>query len=93
MVYEDKIESINKTKNLSCNTDTFTNPSCMNQSISPPIPATKTLIIDSPLKLAITGLNDCEEDRTCEAIKPTKGANKNMVCRNQLNYILFIEKY
>jgi len=98
MVYDEKIGSINKTKNVLCNTDTFTNPSCMNQSISPPpvrrqhlernqhnpavpMSVTKTLIIDSPLKLAMAGLNDCkEDDRTCEAIEPTEGANRNNVC-------------
>lgn len=44
------------------------------------MPMTKTLIIDSPLKLAMAGLNDCkEDDRTCDVIEPTEVANKNKV--------------
>ncbi|XP_060864074.1 mitogen-activated protein kinase kinase kinase kinase 4-like isoform X2 [Metopolophium dirhodum] len=44
------------------------------------LPVTKSVIIDSPLTLALAGLRDSEEDdRTCEAIEPTETAYRNQV--------------
>lgn len=44
------------------------------------LPATKTVIIDSPYTLALAGLNDCEDGNgTCEAIEPTDAAYRNQV--------------
>jgi len=44
------------------------------------LPETKSVIIDSPLTLALAGLHDSEEDdRTCEAIEPTEAAYRNQV--------------
>jgi len=44
------------------------------------LPVTKSVIIDSPLTLALAGLRDSEEDdRTCEAIEPTEAAYRNQV--------------
>jgi len=44
------------------------------------LPVTKSVIIDSPLTLAIAGLGDGEKDnRTCEAIEPTETAYRNQV--------------
>lgn len=44
------------------------------------IPVTKSMIIDSPLTLALAGLDDYkEEDRTFGAIEPTEADNKNQV--------------
>lgn len=46
------------------------------------LPVTKSVIIDSPLTLALAGLENCDEDsRTCEAIEPTEA-----VYRNQVNF-------
>lgn len=41
------------------------------------LPSTKTMIIDSPLTLALTGLD--ENDGTCEAIEQTETAYRNQV--------------
>lgn len=41
------------------------------------LPVTKSVIIDSPLTLALAGLND--DDETCEAIQPTETAYRNQV--------------
>lgn len=44
------------------------------------LPVTKSVIIDSPLTLALAGLHDGEEDaRTCETIEPTEAAYRNQV--------------
>lgn len=44
------------------------------------LPTTKSMIIDSPLTLALAGLDDRkEEDKTCGAIEPTEAANRNQV--------------
>lgn len=44
------------------------------------LPVTKSVIIDSPLTLALAGLGDCvEDDRTCEAIEPTEASYRNQV--------------
>lgn len=114
MVYDEEIESVNKTNDVSCNTDTFSNL-CKNENISFPItkqqmekthvsfaresplkrneynpvaqlPVSKTLIIDSPLKLA--GLYDCKENRTCEA---TETVNRNQVI--ELLFIVIVKVF
>lgn len=41
------------------------------------LPSTKTMIIDSPLTLALAGLD--ENDETCEAIEQTETAYRNQV--------------
>lgn len=44
------------------------------------LPVTKSVIIDSPLTLALAGLRDGEEDdTTCEDIEPTEAAYRNQV--------------
>jgi len=44
------------------------------------LPVTKSVIIDSPLTLALAGLRDGDEDdRTSEAIEPTEAAYRNQV--------------
>jgi len=41
------------------------------------LPVTKSIIIDSPLTLALAGLNN--DDETCEAIEPTEAVYRNQV--------------
>lgn len=43
------------------------------------LPTTKSVIIDSPHTLALAGLDDCEDDKTCEAIMPTETSFTNEV--------------
>lgn len=61
---------------------TFANDPPINKTEYNPaalLPVTKSVIIDSPLTLALTGLRDSEDDRTCEAIEPTEAAYRNQV--------------
>jgi len=62
---------------------TFASDPPMNRTENNPaalLPVTKSVIIDSPLTLALAGLRDSEEnDRTCEAIEPTEAAYRNQV--------------
>lgn len=54
------------------------------------VPITKSMIIDSPLTLALAGLDDCkEEDRTCGAIEPTE-ADKNQVNLLYYNFLFHL---
>lgn len=43
------------------------------------LPITKSVIIDSPLTLALAGLNDIDDDLTLENIEPTEAAHRNQV--------------
>lgn len=65
---------------------TFASDSPLNRTEYNPaalLPVTKSVIIDSPLTLALAGLNDSEEDdRTCETIEPTEAAYRNQVSRD-----------
>lgn len=59
---------------------TFANESPIRKNVHNPavlLPVTKNMIIDSPLTLALAGLN--ENDGTCEAIEPTETAYRNQV--------------
>ncbi|XP_025198522.1 calponin homology domain-containing protein DDB_G0272472-like [Melanaphis sacchari] len=47
------------------------------------LPVTKSVIIDSPLTLALAGLNDSKNNSNCDTIEPTEAAYRNQVSRDE----------
>lgn len=55
------------------------------------LPVTKSMIIDSPHTLALTGLDDNDDDELCKAVEPKEVAYSDQVKMRTslLNYNLF----